>query len=259
MSKKDKLDRFYTKTEVAKTCYETILPFLSDTDLIIEPSAGAGAFYDLIRSPVIGYDLFPAHPKINQGDWLQQDVPKNSVIIGNPPFGSRNHLTKAFIKHSISRAKLIGFILPKVFQKQTYQKVFPEEWSLIVNQDLPRNSFLFEGKDYHVPTCWQIWQKNSKLYNLRESCQKQESTTDFIFTNNEPSHFIFGAAPHKVILANEVQMNNRGYFIKTDLSDIKKIFQEIDWGSHGLSSVNGGVSWFSKQEIINIYVRQKSS
>ena len=33
---------------------------------------------------------------------------------------------------------------------------------------------------------------------------------------------------------------------------------QIDWKSKGKSSVSGGVAWFTKQEIINIYEESKN-
>ena len=41
------LDQFYTKTETAKKCLNTLK--LSNFDLIIEPSAGTGVFFNLAQ------------------------------------------------------------------------------------------------------------------------------------------------------------------------------------------------------------------
>lgn len=253
ITKKDELDRFYTDPKVACLCYQKVLPFINDTDLLVEPSAGNGSFYLQMREPKIGIDLEPGHSEIVKLNWLEQKVPEDCVIIGNPPFGERNLLTKAFIKHSIQGARIIAFILPTVFRKETNQKVFPENWSLVKDYSLPENSFIFDGHPYHVPTCFQIWQKNSNYKNLRKSIQQKSSTTDFFFTDINPTHFVFGAAPYKLISPNEVKTNNRGYYLQANIDNIEDKFKNINWNEYSLSSVNGGVSWFTKQEIIDAY------
>ena len=52
MSSNDKayeLDQYYTKKDIAQMCINTL--DLSSYDLVIEPSAGEGAFYNLINHP----------------------------------------------------------------------------------------------------------------------------------------------------------------------------------------------------------------
>lgn len=256
IKQKDELDRFYTKPEVAEICYQRVLPHLTPNDFLIEPAAGSGSFYEFMRPPKIGYDLAPRHSEIIQGDWFNQTIPKNSVIIGNPPFGSRNKLSKAFILYSIPHSRSICFILPMTFRKESTQKVFPDDWVLVDDYTLPKNSFLLDGCDYHVPSTFQIWIKNSNLPNLRQSHQIKHQTTDFIFTRTNATHFIFGAAPNKIIKPENVHSNNRGYYIQSNIEDIEKVFKEIPWKDYALSSVNGNVSWYSKQEIVNVYVKE---
>ena len=251
---KDPLDRFYTNPEVAELCYNKLLPYITPTDILIEPSAGDGSFFSLMRNPKIAYDLDPQYPDIIKADFLKQKIPKDCIIIGNPPFGTRNKLSKAFIRHCIPHAKTIAFILPQVFQKETMQKVFPEDYSLILDYTLPKNAFRLDGNEYHVPSTFQIWTRTQNTINLRKSVQTKQTTTDFTFTNNNPTHFIFGAAPYKVITKEKVKPNNRGYYIKSNVENIEEIFKNINWKSYALSSVSGNVAWFSKQEIIDAYV-----
>ena len=251
---KDPLDRFYTNPEVAELCYNKLLPYIIPTDLLIEPSGGNGSFFSLMRNPKIAYDLDPQHPDIIKADFLKQEIPKNCIIIGNPPFGTRNKLSKAFIRHCIPHAKTIAFILPKVFQKETVQKVFPRQYHLVLDYTLPKNAFHLNGNEYSIPTTFQIWTRTQSTINLRKSVQPKQTTTDFIFTNHNATHFIFGAAPNKIIKPEEVQPNNRGYYIQSNVENIEEVFKNIDWKSYGLSSVSGNVAWFSKQEIIDAYV-----
>jgi hypothetical protein len=51
------------------------------------------------------------------------------LIIGNPPFGNRNALSKRFLEHSFSFSNVgtVGFILPNVYKKHTLQSIIPED------------------------------------------------------------------------------------------------------------------------------------
>ena len=255
---KDNLDRFYTKDIVAKTCIDLLLPHCCADDLFVEPSAGSGAFFQQLPENKIGIDLSPACSGVVKGDWLEYKLPESCVVVGNPPFGTRNSLTKAFIKHSLDNARIIAFVLPSSYRKETTQSVFPEEWSLVDSIDLPVNSFSFEGEDYHVPCVFQIWIKNH-LTNIRESSKIKITTEDFTFVNKDDSDwFVFGASPSKTLDKRDVTNNNRGYYIKEHKNGVREKFSKIDWKSKANSSVSGGVAWYSKQEIINIYEELKN-
>jgi hypothetical protein len=256
--KKDNFDKFYTKPEISVLCYERLLPYIKD-ELIIEPSAGNCSFYNIIRDPKIGYDILPECPNIIKENWFNVVVPDDCIILGNPPFGNRNDLSKKFIIHSLNNAKCIAFILPMVFKKETLQSIFPDNWILVDYFDLPVNSFTLNNVDYHVPTVFQIWINKNKyenIYNdLRESIKPEIIIDDFAFTTDidKSDYFIFGAAPYKIIQKQDVTKNNRGYYIINNTNDLISRFNEIDWKKYSLSSVNGGVSWFTKKQILFAY------
>ena len=52
-----KLDQFFTNADIVDQCVSTIS--FEDYDVVIEPSAGAGAFYHKIIVKKIGLDLEP--------------------------------------------------------------------------------------------------------------------------------------------------------------------------------------------------------
>lgn len=259
---KDELDRFYTKTHVAKMCIDSLLPFCDEGDLFVEPSAGSGAFFDQLPNNKIGVDLCPLASGIIKHDWLTFNVPESCVVVGNPPFGTRNKLTKAFISHSTQRAKIVAFVLPTVFKKETMQSVFSPDWMLVSEIPLPDNSFILNGEDYHVPCVFQVWRKKVQsdvFTDLRESVKVKVETRDFTFSKKEDSDFfVFGASPSNILAKELVSSNNRGYYIKQHSDDVVEVFKKIDWKSKGKSSVSGGVAWFPKQEIINIYEEFKN-
>lgn len=259
---KDSLDRFYTKENIAKTCIELMIDVVGEDNLFIEPSAGGGSFFKQLPINKIGVDLSPTIDGIITQDWLTFDIPKYCVVVGNPPFGTRNSLTRAFISHSAKNAKCISFILPSSYRKETAQRAFSSEWSLVVSYDLPKNSFIYQGGEYHVPCVFQVWVLRDMyptLEDLRESSKIPLTSDDFKFCKKqEAEFFVFGAAPSKIIKKELVLPNNRGYYINQLVDGVIENFTVIDWRSKGNSSVSGGVAWYSKQEIINIYEEHKN-
>jgi len=287
IKKKSEHDKFYTNTETAKYCINAVLPLLESNPLWIEPSAGNGSFLLQIKGNKVGFDIEPEHDEIIKSDFL--NISKESiqfmktsngcdqiVVIGNPPFGERGVMVNKFIRHSLSFADVIAFIVPDTFRKFSRQKIFPRNWRLVTNfhlgadpqfnlygKDIPQ--FTLYGKDIYIPTAYQIWvnekSKSSVYWDLRESAMASDKVctsggdVEFEFVNKSDANwFIFGAAPHRIIPANEVKSTNRGYYIRCSL-EIRDRLSKIDWKSFALSSVSGGVAWFTKHEIFSAYTK----
>jgi hypothetical protein len=67
--------------------------------------------------------------------------------------------------------------LPKSFKKESLKKSFSLKFHLLVEIDLPKKSFLVNGKEYNVDTIFQIWGK--------KECDRMP------VEKNEPIHFKF--------------------------------------------------------------------
>jgi len=206
--KREGLDKFYTKGEIAQKCCEAIKEqnIIKKNDLIIEPSAGAGAFIKdikLLSGNCRFYDIQPDNKEIIQQDFLDLDLSKmikNIHIIGNPPFGRQSSLAKKFIKKCTPFAISISFILPKSFKKESLQKTFPLNFHLIYEIDLPNNSFLIDNstgreeqeereekrREYNVPCVFQIWLKKSFNRDVIE----KEDPIDFKFVKKDENPHI---------------------------------------------------------------------
>lgn len=267
IKKKDANDKFYTKPDLAKLCVNFMKMNIPNQDkyLWVEPSAGDGSFSSIVEG-CLAYDLFPEGEDIIQQDWLDKTltIGGNWLMFGNPPFGSKkDKLSDKFIEAGIRRGcSYIGFVLPNTYRKFTKQKIFPLDWKLIGSISLPSDSFLLNGDDYHVPCSFQLWAKEADV-NYRTTKGKIY-TKDFSFVRKDSTDanlFIFGASPSKVILPREVTKNNRGYYLTTNIP-LDKVIQQlksIDWKKYGNSSVNGGVAWFTKSEIIEIWEKHYGS
>ena len=258
---KNHLDKFYTNITTAKFCISLTIPYLHNKT-IIEPSAGNGAFFFQLQQMgynVIGLDICPEADGIIKMDWFDYNLPSNSFVIGNPPFGSRNNLSKKFIKKAAEYSDGIGFILPSIYRKEINQKVFPENWSLVSDTNLEYNSFTLNDQPYHMPCVYQIWIKNGQT-NIRESIKSKITTNDWEFCHKDKADFfVFGAAPDKTLDLSCIKSTNRGYYIRELTNGVRQRFQQINWKLFGLSAVSGGVSWFTKQQLINIYEETKNA
>ena len=192
------LDQYYTKPETARECWEILLgalPVRIDRAKFIEPSAGDGAFFDLL--PIrrrIGLDVVPRHSGVREQDFLTWERRSGSrslqVVVGNPPFGSRGGLAVRFVNKAAEVADTIGFIVPANFRKFSIHKQLNEDLRLIAAKPLPRNSFRrSNGKDYAVNTEFQVWTRlphGGK--NLRQFSPPPIAHRDFLLRqyNNTP-------------------------------------------------------------------------
>jgi hypothetical protein len=175
------IDKFYTSASTVDLCMKLfnakVLP--DSDDLIIEPSAGNGAFVSHIKqmtSNHLFYDLQPEHPEIIQYDYMQFESAlfeqrfERIHVLGNPPYGHRCSSAIKFIKKSARFCNTISFILPRSFKKEYYKKSVPLNFHLILEVDLPKNSFLVNNEAYDVPCVFQIWER-------RATCRHVEKLT----------------------------------------------------------------------------------
>ena len=252
-----KIDQFYTKPTIAGQCIKK-LGSLSKFDLIVEPSAGTGSFFDKIKhNNKVAYDLDPKHPMIKKKNWFSCKIPthyKNVAVIGNPPFGIKNKLSSAFIQHALSFPNVhrIAFILPDVYNKHTRQAIIPVGWRIKTIWKLPDNSFIYNQNTFHVPCSFYVFCR-SKGKDMRTPTELPQ-IKDFSFArNNDYDLFVFGASPKKII--TKALPNNRGYFLKSHIavSKLKERLANIEW--KGNSCANGGVFWLTKYEFAEHYDR----
>lgn len=162
LGQKDLFDKFYTKEETVKRCINLIN--FSRYNLIIEPSAGNGAFLKYLPQGSIGYDILPENENIVKQDFLELINPseKEILTIGNPPYGAQSKMAFSFFDKAMEFSQTVAFIVPRSFQKISYQNRINLNFWLEKELILPENSFTFYGKDYKIPTVFQIWERKNK-------------------------------------------------------------------------------------------------
>lgn len=265
--KRNLIDKFYTKPQVVQQCIDFLIQNLStdsitEIETIIEPSAGAGAFIEPIRATFpnkihVFYDIEPDHPNITQQDFLTSTPIHNSLVLGNPPFGRKLATANKFIKHATKFARIIAFILPKSFKKQSVQKTaFSSNFHLVGELDLPYESFLVDDEPHDVPCVFQIWVKKDTIREIPQrqipigfKFVKQGSTEDEI-------HLAFrriGVNAGKVWDQDfDSKSNQSHYFIELNDPQIKdQIFQRLNDYRYPFDNTVGPKS-ISKQELTPI-------
>jgi hypothetical protein len=264
--KRDTIDKFYTKQNVAQNCSniaQQLLNIDNLIDVVIEPSAGNGVFIDSLTkicSNCLFYDIQPEHESIIIQDYLSFDysnilIPDLNTryhIIGNPPFGRQSTLAIKFIKYSSQYCDSISFILPKSFKKDSMQRHFPLQFHLIYQCDLEPNSFLINSsEEKDVPCVFQIWKKEK--YN-RKTVDKIEANGFKFVKKDEDPDISFRRVGVNAGKIDENNLNDKSiqshYFIKfNDNIDKKDIIKKISQIQYTNNNTVGPQS-ISKQEII---------
>jgi len=171
------IDKYYTNPNIVKECISFAREHLciNANDLVIEPSAGNGAFIEGIKSlsnNTVFLDIEPDNDSILRQDYLTytRDVQEGmqTHVIGNPPFGRQSSLAKRFIKKSCEFCDSLSFILPKSFKKESMKSSFPLNYHLVFERDLPSKSFIVGGEEHDVPCVFQIWVKRTSNRNVAE-------------------------------------------------------------------------------------------
>ena len=109
------MDQFYTLPQVARECVDTLLQYVSfdDYDVILEPSAGTGSFFELLPTTKRkGIDLEPKCDHVETMNFFDFVAEPNTsyCVVGNPPFGRISSTAVKFFNHAATFASVIAFI-----------------------------------------------------------------------------------------------------------------------------------------------------
>ena len=186
--------RFFTKRSVAQKLIDTIN--VKRYGLVIDPSVGSGAFFDLIIHPnKIGIDIDTRshthttaqalsttreikhdhiggithshpralEPKIIEADFLKfKPVTIPPVLtIGGPPWeaNTKGILALKFIRRAAMYSDTIAFILPIGFKQPSAYDSIPLNFWKVDEVNLPSNSFTLGGNPVDIPAVWMVFEK----------------------------------------------------------------------------------------------------
>jgi hypothetical protein len=255
--KRDVKEKYYTKSEIVKLCMENI-SHIKKNDIIIEPSAGNGAFIESIKKITKNYyfyDLYPENKEIKTIDYLEykHTEKKKTHVIGNPPFGKQSSLAISFIKKSVEFAESISFILPKSFKKDSRQKFFPTKFHLIKEIDLPKNCFLVNNEQYDVPCIFQVWIKK----NIDRIVKKKLEPIHFNFVkktdNPDISFRRVGGTAGKIDTVILDKSEQSHYFIKFTNNFNDTLLQKLKKLTFENSTHTVAAKSISKQELMTVF------
>ncbi|WP_051617858.1 hypothetical protein [Mycoplasmopsis iners] len=293
-NKNKELDKFYTSPFVVDMLINHLVSLFAENDLdiakynFLEPCAGNGAFLNglernLSKNKYKAFDIEPEDESIKKADFLQipHKYSSKRIIIGNPPFGYKAQLAKEFINKSAEWGPIIIFILPIQFRRFNIQKFVNPELKLIYSsENLPKNSFLLEGKPYHVNCLYQIWvNEKSGLFknypNLRLLKPLPNKHTDFqLFIHNNTVQTMkyfnkkeygwnFAVARQgfydykkKIVDPTELKPHVQYLFVKYINPISKEIFKHMDFDK--LSHVNTSILGYSNTDVVAEYERIKN-
>ncbi len=171
------LEPFYTSRPLAQRCValvEARFP-LGTFPLVLEPAAGDGAFLDLLpHATRLGLDLHPATTGILQADFLHwtpppphDDANANVLTVGNPPFGQRGGLAIAFLNRACQFSRVVAFILPRSFRKDTFLNRIDRRFHLVHQEDCDA----FRRPDnapVRIKAVFQVWERRDQPRPLIE-------------------------------------------------------------------------------------------
>ena len=235
--KRDLTDKFYTKSTVVDECIDSIKSHVTidKHDLIIEPSAGNGAFISGIKTLSNNYKFYDIHPEneeIEKCDYLEVNL-------------------KA-LKKDCNKIHLVGisFILPKSFKKDSLKRSFPLNFHLVFEKDIGSNSFLVDNVEHDVPCVFQIWIKRDYNRVVQETPEKLYF--EFVKKEDKPDLSFRRVGVYAGKIDSQIQDKSiqSHYFIKfnegIDVSNIMERLMNIEY----LTDNTVGPKSISKPEVI---------
>jgi len=262
-------EQFFTPKNTVQKCLSAVneLYPLEDFDLIVEPSAGAGAFYELLPGNTrYGLDIAPLHSEVIRQDFLTWSPPKqftHILTIGNPPYGQRAALAVKFLEKACTYSSVVAFVLPRSFKKYTFQNRVPLDFHLISEFDCEDFADP-SGHPLKVKSVFQVWERRDVLRDIIET---PASHPDFTMEHAHLSR----VTPEKLselqtqfefaipqVGANFAPRHpktlSKGsyWFIKPNSPGVREIFELLDFSF--LDDMNTAHKSLSKRDIIQAYV-----
>ena len=249
-------DQFFTRPQAAQQFADWVKDHRLPISRMIEPAAGnqdLAKFFPGIEM----YDLDPKSPDITQQDFFTADhrPEQGFLVVMNPPFGRGSDLAIRFFNKAAGFAEYIAMIVPRTFRRDSVQNRLHQNFHLVDEYVLPRNSFYLpsEGPDrgYDVPAVAQIWQRKAEP---RPKPVAPVTPVNYQFVRNPAdADFAFrakGRRAGQIVTQNFADANpNSFFFVKGDVAP----WQKVDWSQLGNDVM--GSRYISKVDIATALVK----
>lgn len=256
----ERLDRFYTRPDVAKQCVEWLARVVNFglVGPFVEPSAGAGAFLGPLRAAgaqVTAYDLAPAPGVrgIEKADFFELDgFEDGTVFVGNPPFGHAASLAVRFFNHAAQWADVIAFVLPRTFRKVSVQDRLDAHFWLEADHDLPKTAFVRHGEPWDVPCVFQVWRHRARHRARRRT---PDVSRLLAYVRSDERHDVVirrvgGRAGQLFAPEPGGHSASSNYFVRLLDARVEPVLAWTDWS--GVRDATAGVRSVSKREIAQV-------
>jgi len=267
-------EAYYTSRDIARSCVTRLgeCVALDEFDLIVEPSAGNGSFLAFLpERTTVALDITPGAPDILQRDFLTWQPPNNArriLVIGNPPFGQRAAIASRFVAHAAHFAHVIAFILPRSFNKETFQTRIPPLFHLAdaLNLDGP---FHCGGAHAYVKTTFQIWVRadTPRMQIVRPRSHPDFAMRHAHLSRVSPEVLAQLKATHDFVIPQvgskfhprDVFDVHRGsqWFIKELSPGVRTTFEAADFSF--LADMNTAHTSLSRADIVQAYCAAKAA
>lgn len=250
-------DKYYTPDETIEECMELLKETVNidEVDVVIEPSAGSGAFIPYIEkmfpnAEKIYLDLIPEKEGIKHQDYLEFSYNNNGkkvLTLGNPPYGGDGRsLYRRFYERSCLFSEYIAFILPSnILMHPEYLY----EFDLIKAHHLGMVEYYnLEGKSKPVNTAFLIFKRpNNPLGALNREKDILKDYLDYrIVPYNRGSHDKPRSNPENfkkygsgivawgtnLFRTDTVDSHANIMYIDTHRDDIREYFLNFDWHNY---------------------------
>jgi hypothetical protein len=234
-----KKSQHFTGRSEARRLYELTCRVIAENgitfDCWLEPSAGDGAFYDLLPAHMrLGIDIDSRRPDIVEADFLTFDgfAPGASyAAIGNIPWGENGPVK--FFNRCADHCSVIAFLVPLSFRRPHAINQLDRRFRLLHEEVCPR------GHPPLFPGVFQIWVRGDKL---REPIETLHEHPDFEFLSRDRPDLLeaadivirrIGVNAGKILNPSEVTRADTAHWIKfrpgVDVENVRARFRAIDW------------------------------
>ncbi len=262
-------EQFYTDHALARRCVDALdsIHPVASFPLALEPSAGDGAFLQWLPPATrLGIDLHPAAPGILRADFLRWTPPlpcDDILTVGNPPFGQRAKLAVAFMDRACQFSRVVAFILPRSFRKDTFLNRIDRQFHLVHQEDCDT----FRRPDntpVRIKAVFQVWERRD---HPRDIILRAGDHQDFILRHAHLSRvtpaelarlrsdFDFAipqvGSSFRPRPVHDVTMGSQ-WFVKALRPWVEETFQRMDFSF--LNGMNLSFTSLSKKDIVQAYL-----
>ena len=257
------LDQYYTDPTYANYFYKKISEVvdLSVYDILLEPSAGEGSFYNLLpTSQRFGLDIDPKVDGIIKENFYDYypDIPVPKIFtLGNPPFGNQSKDAINFFNHAANFSLGIGFVLPMSFCKMKLQSKLNPYFHLVFEEIVPKNSFYTLNGKKDVKTVAQIWIK--KTNKRIEENRNLIDYFQFVSYYDDYDLILRRIGYNSGRFENNVLESEKNQFlyIKTNSEEIKQVICKIDFSY--IRNLTGGGYAINQDDVKRLFLIQNKN